>query len=75
MSWLTGLFKPRQDNFIRLLIEQAAWVVKGLDALNAYVSTCNAKADEAKGVDSKSGGAKAADGKAGSAKAADCKDG
>ena len=29
MSWLSDLFKPRQDNFIRLLIEQAAWVVKG----------------------------------------------
>lgn len=75
MSWLTGLFKPRQDNFIRLLIEQAAWVVKGLDALNAYVSTCNAKADEAKGADSKSGGAKAAEGKAGTVKAADSKTG
>ena len=74
MSWLTGLFKPRQDNFIRLLIEQAAWVVKGLDALSVYVSTSDAKADEAKAVDSKNG-AKAADGKASSAKAADGKAG
>ena len=75
MSWLSGLFKPRQDNFIRLLIEQAAWVVKGLDALSAYVSTSNAKVDDAKGADSKSGGAKAADGKAGSRQGRRFKDG
>ncbi len=74
MSWLSGLFKPRQDNFIRLLIEQAAWVVKGLDALSVYVSTSDAKADEPKTVDTKNG-AKAADGKANSAKAADSKAG
>jgi uncharacterized protein len=75
MSWLTGIFKPRQDNFIRLLIEQAAWVVKGLDALGVYVSTSNAKLDDVKVADSKNGGAKAADGKAGSPKAADSKTG
>ena len=47
MSWLSGLFKPRQDNFIRLLIEQAAWVVKGLDALSVYVLSSDARADAA----------------------------
>ncbi len=37
MSWLRDFFKPRQDNFTRLLIEQAACVVTGLDALGAYM--------------------------------------
>lgn len=38
MSWLRDFFKPRQDNFTRLLIEQAACVVTGLEALNAYMT-------------------------------------
>lgn len=37
MSWLRDFFRPRQDNFTRLLIEQAACVVTGLEALNAYM--------------------------------------
>lgn len=37
MSWLSNLFKPRQDNFMRMLIEQADLNVKGLQALQAYV--------------------------------------
>ena len=36
MSWLSDFFKPRQDNFVRLLIEQAEFAVKGLEALLAY---------------------------------------
>jgi uncharacterized protein Yka (UPF0111/DUF47 family) len=67
MSWLTGLFKPRQDNFTKLLIEQAACVVKGLDALTVYVTatdtkTADAKAGDAKAADLK-GGVKATDAK------------
>ena len=38
MSWFRDFFKPRQDNFTRLLIEQAACVVTGLEALNAYMT-------------------------------------
>ncbi|MGC8779338.1 MAG: DUF47 domain-containing protein [Anaerolineae bacterium] len=63
MSWLKDFFKPRQDNFTRLLIEQAAWVVKGLDALSAYMV-----ASEARHRPAKSGEAKAGDAKAGDAK-------
>jgi predicted phosphate transport protein (TIGR00153 family) len=37
MSWLRNFFKPRQDNFMKLLIEQAEYTVKGLDALSAYM--------------------------------------
>jgi uncharacterized protein Yka (UPF0111/DUF47 family) len=67
MSWLTGLFKPRQDNFTKLLIQQAACVVKGLDALTVYVTatdtkTADAKAGDAKAADLK-GGVKATDAK------------
>ena len=36
MSWLVDFFKPRRDNFVKLLIEQAECVVKGLEALLAY---------------------------------------
>jgi uncharacterized protein Yka (UPF0111/DUF47 family) len=76
MSWLKDFFKPRQDNFTRLLIEQAAWVVKGLDALNAYVVASearprNVKAGEAKAGEVKAGEAKAGEAKAGEAKAGD----
>ena len=83
MSWLTNLFKPRQDQFTKLLIEQAACVVKGLDALNVYVTISNTKVGEAKASDAKtadlksagvkSGDAKGADPKAGGAKAGDAK--
>ena len=37
MSWLKDFFKPRQDNFVRLLIEQSEWTVKGLEALLTYM--------------------------------------
>ena len=36
MSWLSDFFKPRQDHFVRLLIEQAEFAVKGLEALLEY---------------------------------------
>jgi predicted phosphate transport protein (TIGR00153 family) len=38
MSWLTSFFKPRQDNFMKLLIEQADYSVKGLEALRVYAT-------------------------------------
>jgi predicted phosphate transport protein (TIGR00153 family) len=37
MRGLRDLFKPHQDNFVKLLIEQAACAVKGLEALLAYM--------------------------------------
>ena len=37
MRGLRNLFKPRQDNFIGLLIQQAELAVKELDALGAYM--------------------------------------
>ena len=39
MSWLKDFLKPRQDNFMKLLIEQAEYAVKGLEALLAYTRT------------------------------------
>jgi len=36
MSWWSKFFKPRPDNFLKLLIEQAKYAVKGLDSLLAY---------------------------------------
>lgn len=86
MSWLKDFFKPRQDNFTRLLIEQAAAVVKGLEALDEYVTSGDTrpgaegfeeaaagdlKTGEGKGSIAK-GGAKAVDVK-GSAKAGDAR--
>jgi predicted phosphate transport protein (TIGR00153 family) len=37
MNWLKGFFKPRQSNFVRLLMEQAEWTVEGIEALEAYM--------------------------------------
>lgn len=37
MNWIKGIFKPRQNNFVRLLIQQAEWTVDGLDALEKYM--------------------------------------
>jgi uncharacterized protein len=61
MSWLRDFFRPRQDNFVRLLIEQAEYAVKGLDALAAYmrdgdttcadaVRKCEKEADEVRRI-------------------------
>jgi uncharacterized protein len=47
IRWFKSLFRPRQDNFTKLLIDQAACVVKGLDALSAYVTTGDAASAEA----------------------------
>ncbi len=41
MSWLSSFFKPRQDNFVKLLIEQAEYAVQGLEALMAYTQECD----------------------------------
>jgi predicted phosphate transport protein (TIGR00153 family) len=41
MKRLAGLFKPRQDNFISLLIKQAELSDKGLQALLAYMNDGN----------------------------------
>lgn len=72
MSWLKDFFKPRQDNFTKLLIEQAACVVKGLEALNEYVTSKDIQPIE-DGLDADAvGDGKAADAKGG-AKAADIK--
>jgi hypothetical protein len=47
MNWLTNLFKPRQDIFLKLLIEQAEYAVKGLDSLLSYTGGSDgAAADE-----------------------------
>jgi predicted phosphate transport protein (TIGR00153 family) len=40
------IFKSRQDNFLRLLIEQAAITLKGLDLLKAYMQTHDASTAE-----------------------------
>ncbi len=47
MSWLSDFFKPRQDNFVKLLIEQAEYAVKGLEALLEYVNNGNETSAEA----------------------------
>jgi uncharacterized protein len=73
MSWFRNLFRPRQDQFTKLLIEQAACVVKGLDALNAYVTISNTKTGEAKASDAKTADLKSAGVKSGDAKGADPK--
>ncbi len=47
MSWLGNLFKPKQDHFLQLLVEQADYAVKGLEALLQYSKDCDeASADK-----------------------------
>ncbi len=46
MSLLSSLFKPRQDNFVKLLIEQAEYAVQGLEALLKYVRDSDEEAAE-----------------------------
>lgn len=36
-----NFFKPRQDNFVRLLLEQASLTLKGMDLLKAYMDEQN----------------------------------
>jgi predicted phosphate transport protein (TIGR00153 family) len=61
MNWIKGIFKPRQSNFVRLLIQQAEWTVEGMDALEAYmkkrsdkhaerVTTAEKEADEVRRI-------------------------
>jgi len=47
MSWLRRMFKPRPDRFIQLLIEQAEFTVRGMEALYEYLeSPSKRKAEE-----------------------------
>ncbi len=80
MSLFQNLFKPRQDIFTRLLIEQAEAVVKGLDALAAYIAAVEAQAAAAraarrKAFEAKTAAAKAAEQKASESKGGDAKGG
>jgi uncharacterized protein Yka (UPF0111/DUF47 family) len=75
MSWLKDFFKPRQDNFTKLLIEQAACVVKGLEALNEYVTASDFRPAETDLEDGKVGDVKASEVKGSSAKGGDVKSG
>ena len=47
MSWLSDFFKPRQDNFLKLLTEQAEFAVKGLDALQTFTGGGNGESAQA----------------------------
>jgi uncharacterized protein len=47
MSWITDFFKPRQDNFLRLLTEQADYAVKGLEALLTFSTSSDKSAADA----------------------------
>jgi len=38
---IRDFFKPRQDNFVKLLLEQASLTLKGLELLNAYMEERN----------------------------------
>ena len=37
MGWLRRIFKPQPDRFIQLLIQQADYTVKGMEALQEYM--------------------------------------
>lgn len=39
MSWLSNLIKPRKNNLVQMLVEQAELDVKGLEALQAFIRT------------------------------------
>jgi predicted phosphate transport protein (TIGR00153 family) len=41
MMNLRNLFKPRQDNFVRLLLEQASLTLRGLELLKTYMDEQN----------------------------------
>jgi predicted phosphate transport protein (TIGR00153 family) len=47
MSWFTDMFKPKQDNFVKLLIQQAELAITGLEALLAYMRDGNETSAEA----------------------------
>lgn len=73
MSFFRDLFKPRQDIFTKLLIEQAEAVVKGLDALAAYIAAVEAQVAAARAASRKSLEAKTAAAKTAAAKTAETK--
>ena len=75
MSIFRNFFKPRQDIFTKLLIEQAEAVVKGLDALAAYIAVVEEQAAAARAARRKAFEAKTAAAKAAEAKASDSKGG
>ncbi len=70
MSWFKDLFKPRQDIFTKLLIEEAECVVRGLEALSAYVAVTGDQDDEDKDDDARLAEVKPADTKGSSGKSA-----
>jgi len=43
MNWIKNFFKPRQNNFIRLLVQQAEYTVHGMEALEAYMKKLGTK--------------------------------
>jgi predicted phosphate transport protein (TIGR00153 family) len=43
MEWIKGFFKPRQSNFVRLLIQQAEYTVEGMEALEGYMKKLGTK--------------------------------
>ena len=43
MKWIKDFFKPRQNNFIRLLIRQAEYTVEGMEALESYMKKLGTK--------------------------------
>jgi len=43
MNWIRGIFKPRQSNFVQLLIQQAEYTVEGMAALERYMKKRSAK--------------------------------
>jgi hypothetical protein len=43
MNWIRGIFKPRQNKFVQLLIQQADLTVEGVEALEAYMKKRGSK--------------------------------
>jgi predicted phosphate transport protein (TIGR00153 family) len=43
MEWITRFFKPKQNNFVQLLIQQAEYTVEGMDALEGYMKKRSSK--------------------------------
>jgi predicted phosphate transport protein (TIGR00153 family) len=52
MNWIKGIFKPRQSNFVRLLIQQAEYTVEGMEALERYMKKRSPKhAEQVAGIE------------------------
>jgi predicted phosphate transport protein (TIGR00153 family) len=43
MEWIKRFFRPPQDNFVRLLIQQAKHTVEGMEALEKYMKKRSSK--------------------------------